>query len=81
MLPVCPRRLILLVGAPHPHYTGGLEPGQEAGIQGPLHERLSPGDPTLSTASTSWMLQSHQLLAGLVHGCGVLKDLPASNAT
>lgn len=55
----------------------GLEPGQESGSEGPPHYHISPGDPALSTASTSWMLRSHQLPAGLVRGCGVLKDLPA----
>lgn len=80
MLPVCLRTLILLVGAPQPRYTGGLKPGRETGVQGPLATTY-PRATQPSKASTSWMLQAHQLPAGLVRGCGVLKDLPAPNAT
>lgn len=50
MLPVRLGTLILLVGAPQPRYTGGLKPGQGAGLQGPLTTTY-PRVTQLSTAS------------------------------
>lgn len=71
------------MSTPHPctGYIGDLNQARVGHAGMPNLTPISLCDPTTNVASTPWLLQSHQLPTGLVHGCCVLKDLPVPNAT